>query len=777
MREYNIRIPKKIKDIYKSTLRLGGKNPGKDIISFTNYYMELNNKPFFGICGEFHYSRYSCQYWNEELLKMKMAGINIISTYIFWIYHEEREGHFDWGENKNLRHFIDLCALNSLYVILRIGPFSHGECRNGGLPDWLYGRPFRVRSNDEDYLTCVGKFFREISKQTAGRLFKDGGPVIGIQLENEYMHAAAPWELTGKQGDEIIDKGDDGESHMRILKEMAIDAGFDVPLYTSTGWGGSPVLKDEILPLYGGYAFCPWNVNEQKPEQVPTKEFLFRNYHTDDEIPPEFNPPYRPTHYPYMGCEMGSGMQVWYQSRFIVPPESMTALTIRKVAGGCNFVGYYMFHGGSHPVGRCGFLNEHVVPKISYDFQAPLGEFGQVRESYKYLKLLFYFFSGFSGLLCSMSTILSKDSEKIEPSETDVLRYAARSDGTGGFLFFNNYQDHVRMQDHHDIAMTIDLGEEQIVFPKNKGMTILEDGNFILPFNLDMSGILLKYSTTQLITAIGKEQKTYFFFSPPGVDGEYCFDNKHIKNVTTKNCHAGRTDSGLYIVTEPEKDAVFELMSIDGKKMTICTLPFRRALGLYKTELCGKESVLISDSTVLAKGEILEIMSIGKPLINISIFPLPEKDLTVSHGIVSEEHDSLFVNYTITLKEKEIEYDVKYMGNQKATLRILPASFKELHDIFLYIDYEGDVGNAFIDGKLINDNFYNGTPWEIGLKQFFPRLIENEIYFYIIPWKKGKFVYYDSAMALKKEFKGEQGAAIHSIKVLPEYEVVLDFSK
>ncbi|MCW8966635.1 MAG: beta-galactosidase, partial [Candidatus Pacearchaeota archaeon] len=626
----------------------------------------------------------------------------------------------------------------------------------------------------------------------AGQLFKDGGPVIGIQLENEYMHASAPWELTGKQGDEIIIGGVDGESHMRILKEMAIDAGFDVPLYTSTGWGGSPVLKDEILPLYGGYAFCPWNVNEQKPEQSPTNEFLFRNYHCDDVIPIEFNPPYKPTHYPYVGCEMGSGMQVWYQSRFIVPPESMTALTIQKVAGGCNFAGYYMFHGGSHPVGKRGFLNEYVVPKISYDFQAPLGEYGQVRESYKYLKLLFYFFSGFSQLLCFMSTTLPKDAEKIDPADTDVLRFAVRSDGVGGFLFFNNYQDHVRMQNHHDIKMTIYLEDEQITFPKNKGMTILQNSNFILPFNLDMSGIRLKYSTTQLITVVGKEKgaleekddkasgkshqsETYFFFSPPGLNGEYCFDNKNIKSVTVKNCHMDRTESRLYIVTEPEKEAVFELTSIKGENVTVCTLPFDRAGGLYKTDLCGKESVIISDSTVLAKGEFLEILNIGKPIINISIFPRPEKNVSVSRGTISKQDDSLFANYTITLKEKELDYDLKYIGNQKATLRISSGSFEDVHDLFLYIDYEGDIGNAFIAGNLISDNFYNGTPWEIGLKQYYPGIIENEIYFYIIPWKKGKFVYYDSAMAIKKKFKGEQGAAIHSIKVLPEYEVVLDF--
>ena len=131
-------------------------------ISFTNYYMEVNGRPYFAVSGEFHYSRYPYQLWEDELIKMKMSGVNIVSTYVFWNHHEEEEGVFDWSGNKNLRFFVDLCGKHGLYVIIRVGPFCHGEVRNGGIPDWLYGRPFDLRSNDEGYLSYVRRLYSEI---------------------------------------------------------------------------------------------------------------------------------------------------------------------------------------------------------------------------------------------------------------------------------------------------------------------------------------------------------------------------------------------------------------------------------------------------------------------------------------------------------------------------------------------------------------------------------------------------------------------------------------
>lgn len=138
-----------------------GSNPKGESFGFTNFYMTRNGEPSIPIVGEFHFSRFSYLHWEEELLKMKAGGVHLLATYVFWNFHEEEEGVFDWSGNRNLRHFIDLCAKHELPLILRIGPFCHGEVRNGGIPDWVFRYPLEVRSNDERYLSlarrCIGR--------------------------------------------------------------------------------------------------------------------------------------------------------------------------------------------------------------------------------------------------------------------------------------------------------------------------------------------------------------------------------------------------------------------------------------------------------------------------------------------------------------------------------------------------------------------------------------------------------------------------------------------
>jgi len=153
--EHSINLKNQENDIHPSLPQLKGKDPEGNEFSFTNHYMVRNNHPFFGICGEFHFSRYNCDEWEDELIKMKMAGVNIVPTYVIWNHHEEIKGHFDWTGNKDLRRFILLCKKHSIDVILRIGPWDNGEARNGGFPDWLYAEPLVTRSNDKRYLGYV----------------------------------------------------------------------------------------------------------------------------------------------------------------------------------------------------------------------------------------------------------------------------------------------------------------------------------------------------------------------------------------------------------------------------------------------------------------------------------------------------------------------------------------------------------------------------------------------------------------------------------------------
>lgn len=196
-----------------------------------------------------------------------------------------------------------------------------------------------------------------------------------------------------------LNSGSDGNSHMLKLKEIALEAGIDTPIYTCTGWGGATTPVPDMLPLWGGYAYWPWIYYEEgrlegMNEHPATPEYIFRDKH-NNKIPKSYNfePQYAPEDYPYACCEMGGGMVQFYKYRFAFPYRSVPAMTVMKVAEGCNLIGYYMYHGGSNPRGKVNpFTNDLATPKISYDFNAMIGEFGQVRESYQRTKLQHYFF-------------------------------------------------------------------------------------------------------------------------------------------------------------------------------------------------------------------------------------------------------------------------------------------------------------------------------------------------------------------------------------------------
>src|SRR5579862_4355419 len=192
-------------------LKLGGKNPQGLEINANNRYLTRDGKPWVPVMGEFHYSRYPRGQWEEELLKMKAGGIDTVATYIFWIHHEEVEGEWDWSGNKDLHAFVELCQKHGLFVIARLGPWAHGEARNGGFPDWLLRKcGTEVRKDAEPYSSEARKLYTQVHAQLQGLLWRDGGPVVGVQLENELTR---------------------GADHIVTLKKMARQAGFDVPLY------------------------------------------------------------------------------------------------------------------------------------------------------------------------------------------------------------------------------------------------------------------------------------------------------------------------------------------------------------------------------------------------------------------------------------------------------------------------------------------------------------------------------------------------------------------
>lgn len=523
MAEYTLDLTQVRKQkVYPLGDRFCGASSDGHEISFTNVSMQKDGRPFFAVSGELHFSRVSPDQWDDSVVKMQCGGVNILSTYVFWIVHEEEEGVFRFDGRRDLRAFLSVCQKRNMQVILRIGPFAHGEMRNGGLPDWLYGKPFDVREYNEGFLGAVRRYFRAIHRQVDGYYFHQGGCVIAIQIENEYQHSSAPWEITSGVSNEWICGGTSGEKYMLALKKIMLEEGIRTPFYTSTAWGGAVTPVEEALPLWGGYSYQPWLFYSGRQEAHPaTPEYIYRDNHNSRVTSAyNFSPSYDPESRPYACCEMMGGMMCSYRYRFQLDMRAVDALANTKLGSGCNLLGYYMYRGGTTPGGKCTpYLNEGQISKRSYDYQAAIGEFGQIRESYGRMRAIHALCEHFTPWLQDTVTVLPSYMNELDPRDTRPLRYAVRVKEDRGLVFINNFQDHLAMPDRAGEVISLELPGEKITFP----VSIAGGENAILPFNMPMGPQLLKWATAQLLGCVGD---VWFFFAPDGMDAMYCVEGK-----------------------------------------------------------------------------------------------------------------------------------------------------------------------------------------------------------------------------------------------------------
>ncbi|HKI46529.1 MAG TPA: beta-galactosidase, partial [Balneolales bacterium] len=462
---------------------MGNPGPAGKEIEINNHYMTIGGKPVLPVMGEVHYVRYPKNEWQDILLKMKANGIDIVSTYVFWIYHEEIEGQFDWSGNRDLRAFLKLCQKDGLHVFVRIGPWCHGEVRNGGFPDWLLQKKYiHPRSNDPVFQHYVKQYFHQIGLQMKGLMYKDGGPVIGIQLENEYSG------------------GSQGEKYIMWLKKTAIADGMDVPMYTVTGWGNASIPKDQVIPLWGGYPGAPWNPNLKKI--TDSQSFVFgdlrssgnifqgktgNGYHPDTKI------------YPFFTVEMGVGNEITYHRRPVFSGIDGLSIAITRLGSGASLLGYYMFAGGADQVGTLTTLEEdrrntgywNRYPIISYDFQAAIRETGELAPSYYQIKKLHYFVNEFGSRLAPMMPVIGPQTD---PHKN--LLYSVRSNGESGYVFGVNYYRGFQKPTQKDVQFDIRLKGQRVKFPATP-VNIPDSCDFIWPFNFHMNKVLLKYATAQ----------------------------------------------------------------------------------------------------------------------------------------------------------------------------------------------------------------------------------------------------------------------------------------
>lgn len=175
------------------------------------------------ISGEIHYPRVPEAEWERVLATAKDAGLNCVATYVFWNLHEERKGRYDFSGGKDLSRFLSLCGALGLRAILRAGPYCCAEWNYGGLPFWLRDEPgLELRTWNEPYLRHTGRYLRHLFAEIQSSLATQGGPVVVVQLENEYANIAKRYKQHG-------------DRYLAWILELGREQGIDVPVVMCEG--------------------------------------------------------------------------------------------------------------------------------------------------------------------------------------------------------------------------------------------------------------------------------------------------------------------------------------------------------------------------------------------------------------------------------------------------------------------------------------------------------------------------------------------------------------
>lgn len=309
---------------------------------FGNQFL-YDGKPVRILSGAIHYFRVVPEYWRDRLLKLKACGFNTVETYVAWNIHEPRPDEFNFEGMADIVKFIEIAHELDLMVIVRPGPYICSEWEFGGLPSWLLADSnMRLRCYNKPFLKRVDKFFDELLPRLRPLLCTNGGPIIAMQVENEY----------GSYGND--------KDYLNYLKKAMRDRGMDVLLFTSDGPTDgmlqSGTLEDVFMTANFG----------SRPEEDFAK---LKEYQPDK---------------PLVCMEYWNGwFDHWGGKHHTRDGADVADVLDRMLKMGAS-VNFYMFHGGTN----FGFYNganryEKYTPTVtSYDYDAPLSECGDPTDKY-----------------------------------------------------------------------------------------------------------------------------------------------------------------------------------------------------------------------------------------------------------------------------------------------------------------------------------------------------------------------------------------------------------
>lgn len=303
----------------------------------------INNEPIQLISGAIHYFRIVPEYWEDRLLKLKACGFNCVETYVPWNLHEPKEGEFNFEGIANIEEFIRIADRVGLHVIVRPSPYICAEWEFGGLPAWLLADSnMRFRSYHEPYLEKVDKYYDVLLKKLVPYLTTNGGPIIAMQIENEY----------GSYGND--------KKYLTHIKDAMLIRDIDVLLFTSDGPTDSMLQGGSVENV-----LATVNFGSRPTEAFNKLQEYFPNT-------------------PNIVMEYWNGwFDHWGEEHHQRDPAE-TAATFSEMLERGDSVNFYMFHGGTN----FGFYNganygdEYQPTVTSYDYDCPVSEAGDITPKF-----------------------------------------------------------------------------------------------------------------------------------------------------------------------------------------------------------------------------------------------------------------------------------------------------------------------------------------------------------------------------------------------------------
>ena len=317
----------------------------------------LDGKPFQIISGEMHPARIPREYWLQRIRMAKAMGCNTIAVYVFWNYLESSPGDFDLRTgNRDIAAFIRLCKAEGLWVLLRPGPYVCAEWDWGGLPTWLLKIPdIKVRCSDPRYMNAVKRYVARLSRAIVPLQCDHGGPILMVQLENEY-------------GSYANDKG-----YLKDLRVCWRRAGVTVPFYTADG-------PTDFMLDAGNLDSCAIGLDSGTGDD-------------DFAVAARHNP-----NVPAFSSETYPGWLTHWKEPWQHPDTTGMLKEVRYLLSHHRSFNLYVVHGGTNfgfTAGANAFTPVQFQPDVtSYDYDAPIDEQGRATPKFYALRRLIGEYAG-----------------------------------------------------------------------------------------------------------------------------------------------------------------------------------------------------------------------------------------------------------------------------------------------------------------------------------------------------------------------------------------------